>query len=71
VTAPASPRRSRRRQLAPADVASHPAPLQRLPALRHRRQPGQPRRERAPAAARHHHNPLPQQLHPPRRAAAA
>jgi hypothetical protein len=54
-----------------AAVAAHPAPLQRLPALRRRRQPGQLQRERAPAAARpyQHH---PEQLQrPPRLTAAA
>jgi hypothetical protein len=73
-TATASPRRRRRRALAAA-VAAHPAPPQRLPALRrHRQQPGQPPRERAPAAARpyHHHLPHPQQhQRPPRHVAAA
>jgi hypothetical protein len=52
-----------------AVVAAHPAPLQRLPALRrHRRQPGKLRRGQAPAVARPRHHPL--QPRPPRRAAA-
>jgi hypothetical protein len=69
-TASPSPRRRRRRRKQRAvDGAAHPASLQRLPALRRRhRQPGQPRRERAPAAARpyHHHHHHPQQLQPQR-----
>jgi hypothetical protein len=74
-TASPSPSPRRRRWRAVVAVAVHPAPPQRLPALRrrHRRQPGQPQRERAPAAARpHHHHPPPlQQPRPPRLAAAA